>query len=244
MKHLVMAAGVAAAGLSAASAEDWSYAGETGPEHWGHISEEAAVCATGIQQSPIDLTGAISASGAAPSLALNSMSGVQVVRNAHGVTYSANSVDAGLTLGGSEFNLLQFHFHARSEHHIDGNDFPMEVHFVTASDDGRLAVVGVMFEEGDAHPALDALWAAIPAEGETASGPAMLALDSFIPDAEPVFRYEGSLTTPPCSEIVSWTVFPTPIEASAEQIGAFTALVTDNARPVLPANRRYVLLSD
>ncbi|WP_291843894.1 carbonic anhydrase family protein [Maricaulis sp.] len=246
MKTLSTATGIAVAlSVSAlASAEDWSYHGDTGPDHWGSLSEEFGVCSAGTQQSPIDLTGAISASGAAPSLMLNSISGVQVSRNAHGVTYSADSVDAGLTLNGVDFTLLQFHFHARSEHHIDGQDFPMEVHFVTASEDGALAVVGVMFEEGEAHPDLETLWAAIPGEGESGAGPAMLSLERFIPADEPVFRYEGSLTTPPCSEIVSWTVFPTPIEASAEQIRAFTDLVEDNARPVLPAHRRYVLLSD
>lgn len=244
IKHFLAATALAGAGLGSASAEDWSYAGDTGPDHWGTLSDDYAVCSAGTQQSPIDLTGAISASGAAATLALNSISGVQVARDAHGVTYSADTVDAGLTLGGEDYTLLQFHFHARSEHHIDGSDFPMEVHFVTASDAGGLAVVGVMFEVGDAHPALDALWAAIPAEGENGAGPDTLSLDSFIPDEQPVFRYEGSLTTPPCSEIVSWTVFPEPIEASAEQIAAFTNLVQDNARPTLPAHRRYVLMSD
>ena len=246
MKYLSAATGLAlAVSVSAlATAEEWSYHGGTGPGHWGSLSEDFAVCSVGTQQSPIDLAGAISASGAAPALMMNSISDVQVSRNARGVTYSAASVDAGLTLNGIDFTLLQFPFHARSEHHINGEDFPLEVHFVTASEDGALAVVGVMFEEGDAHPDLDALWAAIPAENESGEGPDSLSLERFIPGDEPVFRYEGSLTTPPCSEIVSWTVFPTPIEASAEQIQAFTDLVEDNARPVLPAHRRYVLLSD
>jgi len=246
MRTLSAATGIAVTlSLSAlAGAEDWSYHGDTGPDHWGSLSEDFAACSAGAQQSPINLTGAFSASGAAPSLMLDSLTGVQVSRNAHGVTYSANSTDAGLTLNGVDFTLLQFHFHARSEHHINGQNFPMEVHFVTASDEGALAVVGVMFEAGEAHPDLDTLWAAIPREGETGNGPDMLSLERFIPAEQRVFRYEGSLTTPPCSEIVSWTVFPTPIEASPEQIQAFTDLVEDNARPVLSANRRYILLSD
>ena len=218
----------------------WAYHGEAGPDRWGDLAPANKPCNVGLQQSPIDLAGAVSASVAAPIPKWIPVHGGTVLNNGH--TLQVNTEGAGgIRLAGTEYALKQFHFHHPSEHTIDGKSFPLEIHFVHATPDGELAVIGVMVEEGDANPALDPIWSTAPVkEGETAM---VATIDPmmFMPSKVGVFRYEGSLTTPPCSETVHWTVMSAPITASAGQLAAFASLFPMNARPVQPLNRRYIL---
>jgi len=218
----------------------WSYGGEGGPAHWGELAPENGPCATGAQQSPIDLAGAMSASIGAPQPHWLPAHGGMIVNNSHTIQVDVSN-GGGLKLDGKDYTLKQFHFHHPSEHTVDGKQFPLEVHFVHASGDGDLAVVGVLFNEGAANPNLDAIWATAPGR----EGKAAVAFDidvaKFLPAKHDAFRYEGSLTTPPCSETVHWTVMASPQTISPSQIAAFSALFPSNARPVQPLNRRYVL---
>lgn len=218
----------------------WSYGGEGGPEHWGALAPENKPCSAGGQQSPIDLTSPLSANVATPVRSWSPVHAAQVVNNGH--TLQVNVSGPGsLKLAGKEYSLKQFHFHHPSEHTIDGKSFPLEVHFVHAASDGDLAVIGVMFEAGAVNPALNPIWAVAPAKEGKAEAAGEIDVSAFLPSDASVFRYEGSLTTPPCSETVHWTVMSTPITASASQIAAFAQLFPWNARPVQPLNRRYVL---
>ena len=218
----------------------WTYGGEGGPSHWGELAPENSPRATGAQQSPIDLSGALTASIEAPEPHWLPAHGGMVVNNAHTIQVDITG-GGSLTLDGKNYVLKQFHFHHPSEHTIDGKQFPLEVHFVHASSDGDLAVVGVLFREGSPNQSLDAIWATAPGR----EGKAAVAFDidaaKFLPARHDAFRYEGSLTTPPCSETVHWTVMASPQTASADQIAAFSAMFPLNARPVQPLNRRYVL---
>jgi carbonic anhydrase len=112
---------------------------------------------------------------------------------------------------------------------------------VHAAPDGDLAVVGVMFLEGSSNSDLDAIWATAPGRQGKAAVAFEINPAKFAPADGSAFRYEGSLTTPPCSETVRWTVMATPQTISPSQIAAFAALFPWNARPVQPLNRRYVL---
>jgi carbonic anhydrase len=115
---------------------------------------------------------------------------------------------------------------------------------VHRSSSGALAVVGVLIEPGAENPTLRPVWQAMPsAAGTEHPLDAPVALDGLLPAERGYFRYTGSLTTPPCSEGVLWTVFRSPVTASAEQIRRFAALFPMNARPVMPVNRRFVLES-
>lgn len=218
----------------------WTYGGEGGPAHWAELSPDNKPCSIGHQQSPIDLAGAMTASIAPPAAHWISASGAMVVNNGHTIQVD---VPAGgsVTLDGKDYVLKQFHFHHPSEHTIDGKQFPLEAHFVHAAADGDLAVIGVMFLEGAANANLDAIWATAP--GREAKAAVAFAIDAaaFMPKQDAAFRYEGSLTTPPCSESVHWTVMATPVTASSSQIAAFASMFPNNARPVQPLNRRYVL---
>jgi carbonic anhydrase len=235
-----------AASAAQAHTSHWSYEGDTGPAGWGSLSPEFVACAEGATQSPIDI---VSASAAAASLKSGSATlGIDphervtdVVDNGH--TIQANCVGTGsVTLGGKAFDLVQFHFHSPSEHTIDGKSFPMEMHLVHKSADDSLAVVGVLIEEGHDNAAFDSLWAHLPAaEGQDVRLPELAAVvDHLLPAKRDFYRYDGSLTTPPCSEGVKWLVMKTPIALSHEQIAKFRAVIHDNNRPTQQLKNRVV----
>lgn len=219
----------------------WTYKGAAGPADWGDLDPAFAVCRTGAQQSPIDLAHAIPTEIAAGSVKWQPASQAVILNNGH--TIQVNTPDAGtLVLDANPYTLAQFHFHHGSEHTVDGVKFPMEAHFVHKAADGKsLTVLGVFIVEGDANSTLTSLWAAMPEEeGEK---PLKGSVDprGLLPAAMTAYRYEGSLTTPPCSEIVNWVVLKEPITASQAQVAAFAKLFPDNARPVQALNRRFIL---
>jgi carbonic anhydrase len=221
-------------------AKHWSYGGEEGPAHWGELALENRPCSAGLQQSPIDLSSALPASVAAPKPQWIPARGGLAINNGHTIQVDLGAA-GGIELDGATYALKQFHFHHPSEHTIDGKAFPLELHLVHAASDGRLAVIGILFHEGSANPALEAVWATAPAKEGKAAVTFEIDASRFMPKGAAAFRYEGSLTTPPCSETVRWTVMAEPQTASASQIAAFSALFPWNARPVQPLNRRYVL---
>ena len=218
----------------------WGYEGEHGPAHWGSLHPGFGVCSSGREQSPIDLTGA--EAEVLSEIGFDySPSPISILHNGHSiqVNYEPGS---GIVLDGTRYELVQFHFHHRSEHTVDGADFPLELHLVHADADGALAVVGVFLEEGGANEALAPVFGQMPAE----SGPAALVegtvdAAALLPEQRTTWRYRGSLTTPPCSEGVSWLMMTEPVTASREQIEAFRALFPGNNRPVQPLNGRRLV---
>ncbi len=219
----------------------WEYAGEHGPNHWVEVSDDFAMCAAGKLQSPFNISADITAK--LPALGLNYQAApMKIINNGH--TIQADQTGGGtLNVDGKTYDLLQFHFHTGSEYAIDGKSYPLEVHFVHVSDAGELAVVGVMFEEGDANTELAKIWENMPANkgGNTVDGQSINALN-LLPDSKKYYRFMGSLTTPPCSEGVNWHMMSEPITASAEQIAEFREIYPMNARPLQKENNRLVVL--
>lgn len=223
-----------------AGSPHWDYEGDTGPDRWGSLDRSFAVCDSGVQQSPVDLAGAIPAGGGGLQIRWQPTR-AQVVDNGH--TIQVNTEGGGaIMLEGREFSLLQFHFHLPSEHTADGSDFPMEVHFVHQAEEGDLAVIGVFLDARDAHAAIQTVWDAIPGVGESPAPIEDFDPNTLLPEGPGYSRYAGSLTTPPCSEVVSWVVMGESISVSQEQIDAFAALYPMNARPVQPLHRRFILM--
>ena len=220
----------------------WSYEGSTGPDNWGKLSPDYAACAIGAQQSPVDLTGAVEAYPAMPSVHWRTMP-LRVKNNGHTIDVIA-APGSFMMLGTVLYELVQFHFHTPSEHVLEGQTFPMEIHFVHRSEAGDLAVLGVFVMEGAANSALEPIWALMPKEPGEASSATMIRPTDLLPDDGALDRYAGSLTTPPCSEIVTWSVYLEPIEASSAQIAAFSQLFGANARPIQAYDRRFLLRSD
>jgi len=163
------------------------------------------------------------------------------INNGHTVQINYPGADT-LTLGDQSFGLVQYHFHGPSEHTIDGRHTPMEMHLVHKSGTSTLAVIGVLIEAGAHNAAFDPIWSNLPAQkGQETHYPAVkVDVDALLPAVRAAYRYDGSLTTPPCSEGVKWVVLSTPIQLSAEQIKAFTQLIPDNNRPTRALNGRTV----
>ena len=226
----------------------WGYDGHEGPANWGALSPDYSLCADGSAQSPIDISDAseldlidIEFHYGETARGLETTS--SIYNNSH--TIQVN-VAAGSTIiyNGISYELLQFHFHSPSEHTIDGVATPMEVHFVHHDpNSGTFAVVGVMLIEGeDANDAYAAVFDHMPAEvGEPEAMGSPLLLMELLPERHTFYTYQGSLTTPPCSEIVRWLLLDTPVELSAAQIEAFTAIYDGIARPTQPLGKRDLL---
>ena len=222
-------------------AAHWGYSGEVGPEHWATLDAGYAVCGTGVNQSPIDLDSLIDAE-LAPLVLDYGPSATDIVNNGHSIQvgYGAGS---SLTIEGRSFELKQFHFHSPSENMVAGKHYPLEAHLVHQDADGHLAVVAVMFAEGSDNPVLATLWKAVPAEaGKKGMLPAGLNVTSLLPADQSYYRFNGSLTTPPCSEGVIWAVLKAASTVSKQQVDQFSALLGfANNRPVQPRNARPVL---
>jgi len=230
-------------------APHWTYSGEEGPAHWAALSPGFSACAEGRRQSPVDIRATSSAS--LPKL--RSDFGPAALRIAHH-EHVADSLNNGhtiqvsyspgetLTVGDATYDLVQYHFHSPSEHTVEGKQYPMEMHLVHQSASGGLAVIGVLFEEGAHNAAFDPVWSNLPKSKGTQIHleHVKVDVDALLPPTRTTYRYDGSLTTPPCSEGVKWFVMTTPVQLSAAQIAAFTALVKDNNRPVQPLNGRVV----
>lgn len=218
----------------------WSYEGHGGPDDWGDLSGDFKTCSVGTQQSPIDLSAPVDAIHSP--LKLNwPKQAFSVVNNGHTVQAEVSGKGGTLTLDGRDYALKQFHFHAPSEHALNGDRTAMEAHFVHAHSDGRLAVVGVFLKAGRRNADFAALMAAAPKAEGAASEPIALTLAGLLPWERARYRYEGSLTTPPCSEVVDWNVFAAPVEVAQADIEAFRALFPMNARPIQSVNRRFLL---
>jgi len=213
---------------------EWSYSGDTGPAQWASLDEEFAAC-DGAQQSPIDLPASGDATSGTLSVSYDEAEG-DLVDTGHGV--QIDHTGGTLTVDGTTYDLLQFHFHTPSEHTVDGEAYPADIHFVHAAEDGSLAVIGVFIEEGAANEALAPFWDDLSAIEDAPVED--IDVDALLPEDKTYYTYDGSLTTPPCSEIVTWIVMQTPITMSAEQLDALRAVHDNNARPVQPLNDREV----
>jgi carbonic anhydrase len=218
----------------------WSYEGATGPDHWGELSPAFKVCQLGMEQTPIDLASGLR--GESGSIALDYRPlPLRIVNNGHTIQVNTDP-GCSCTIAGTRYDLAQFHFHHPSEHLIDGKAFDMEAHFVHKSEAGELAVLGVFLKAGATNFGLQPIFDLMPvSEGPEVRAEGEFNPASLFPVVQTYFRYTGSLTTPPCSEGLIWSVFREPIEASPEQIARFAALFPNNARPVQQRNRRFLI---
>jgi carbonic anhydrase len=229
----------------------WHYEGAEGPKGWGKLSPKFAACSDGRAQSPIDIS-ATKPSSDAVAVKTNLAPGAlriahhehlaDGINNGHTIQINYEGADT-LTIGSDSYKLMQYHFHSQSEHTVKGKHFPMEMHFVHKAASGKLAVIGVFIEEGAHNAAFDPIWTNLPKQKgtETHYGNVKVDVDRLLPASRASYRYDGSLTTPPCSEGVRWIVMSTPIQLSSGQIKAFTDIIRGNNRPTQPLNGRLVL---
>lgn len=219
----------------------WGYNGMEGPVHWAELESDYATCATGKNQSPVNLTGMLSGT-LAPLEFDYREGGYEVVNNGHAVQVNYQP-GSSLMISGHQYELKQFHFHSPSENLIEGDSFPMEAHFVHSDAEGNLAVVAVMFNVGEENKELDKAWSVMPDHADMSQATdALVSAAALLPENHDYYRFNGSLTTPPCSEGVTWVVMKTADEASMAQIQTFLAnLHHTNNRPVQPLNARVIV---
>ncbi|MEE9303253.1 MAG: carbonic anhydrase family protein [Thiotrichaceae bacterium] len=218
----------------------WGYQGKVGPSNWAQLSPEYSGC-TGQNQSPVNLTGFIE-SDLAPIAFHYEDGGNEIINNGHTVQVNYD-VGSYITVDGVQFNLAQFHFHAPSENHINGKSYPLEAHLVHQDRHGNLAVVAVMFTEGAENEELAKTWSYMPKHKDEkhALSPALNVSD-LLPENRDHYRFNGSLTTPPCSEGVRWFVMKSSVSASKAQIETFSDVLRHpNNRPLQAINARSVM---
>ncbi len=173
----------------------------------------------------------------------------ECIRTSHGVKIEfASDMRQFIELSGKKYHLRQFHFHHPSEHWIDGEQRTLELHLVHQNvDDGSLAVIGVFIEPGGSRSSLPSLMLQIKnALGEnTEEGKEPSASTDprdFLPKTwQQHFRYQGSLTTDPWTENVSWVVVNEPLAMPTEKLMELLSLFKSEARFPLPLNRRFIL---
>jgi len=228
----------------------WSYSGDDGPEHWADADPQFAACGVGKAQSPINLPQKAEPSSFAsidfryqPTKLNISNTGKSLT-----VTYDPGS---SLVVDDREYALEQFHFHVPGEHHLNGLEFPMEAHLVHRAADGELLVVAIMFYGGVINkpqvmatvintPALDSIWQQMPAAGSQVGAADSVNVADLLPVDRTYMTYQGSLTTPPCSEGVRWIVLTTPSVVGPDHLEKFRTLVGRNNRPIQPLNGRLI----
>ncbi|HPW30750.1 MAG TPA: carbonic anhydrase family protein [Rhodoferax sp.] len=220
----------------------WAYEGETGPQAWGNLKPEFNVCAIGKRQSPINIEQGSTLQGPAePVEFAYAPSNASVVNNGHTIQVDVQG-DNSITARGSNYRLLQFHFHTPSEEQINYKRFPMVAHLVHKNNEGQLAVVAVLLQEGESNALIDKVWTYMPLDsGDRVRMPqGLLDVNELLPKDQRYYQFMGSLTTPPCTEGVLWMVLKQPVTLSKAQYKLFTQLYPNNARPVQAVNGRPV----
>lgn len=222
----------------------WSYEGYTGPDYWGELDPSFSACVNGKEQSPINIvTSQLIKPEESENMKIQYESTTfNIVNNGHTIQANAEGAKNSITLDGTIYKLHQFHFHTPSEHLFNGQSFDMELHFVHKSDSGGYAVLGWMIKEGAESTMLSNMWKNLSKTEEDTSFVTRIDLLSLLPADKNSFHYNGSFTTPLCTEGVKWVLLEEPHEMSNEQIAAFQSIFPINQRPVQPLNGREVLV--
>lgn len=229
---------------SATLGGEFGYKDAVGPDNWGSLPG-SALCSTGTKQTPIALGGLtqLPLSLLSPSFSY-SLSPVRMFNDGHTVQFEYLP-GSFITVGGKRYRLAQFHFHTPSEHTVNGQQYPLELHLVHVDDNGAPAVVaGVFITTGAENQALATAFRNLPKKEGDISEPsgAFINAAALLPSNRTHFTYEGSLTTPPCSEGIQWFVMVNPISMSDSQIAQYQRLpyLNPSNRPLQPLNGRIV----
>ena len=213
----------------------WDYEGEMGPENWG---KEFPTCGKGKSQSPLNIKGPFE------KVRFNIVPDykpgpLKILNNGHTIQVNVTP-GSKIRIDGKAYDLLQFHFHRPSEEHINGKPSAMVIHYVHKNDSGELAVLGVLLQEGNENPGIKTLWSHAPSKEGPEVAPDNVAFNpaNLLPREMEFYHYDGSLTTPPCTEKVKFYILKTQVNIGKEQITQFPFKM--NARPVQPLNERKI----
>ncbi len=225
----------------AATLHHWSYTGNEGPEHWAELGGDNAICATGQRRSPIDISGSVKSRTA--KIVFDYHPSAATIQNTGHTIQIAPADAGGVIVDGVRYQLKQFHFHSPSEHAVNGHRAVLETHFVHQSAKGDYLVIAVLSDIGTADPMLASLWTYLPTDAGKPVPLSDLLINpqDLMPATQDFYVYSGSLTTPPCTEGVTWMVYSSPLSVSTEQADAFVQLLGANARPIQVRHERDFL---
>ena len=226
---------------------EYSYEAPTDPEHWSDLDASYEACGNGNHQSPINIHAGVydvsSFPGSDIQVAIDGSKGVMLENLGTSImAYTDGNITYARSSGegqNSEWTgeLVQFHFHTPSEHHLSGEQGDGEVHFVFENAQEELTVLGVLLtasEGQQAGGALDTVLRAAPEEKSngTAAATEGISFEKVLEHVKSheIWTYSGSLTTPPCSEGVNWLVSSETFEVSKEALDRVLAITGPNAR--------------
>ncbi len=227
----------------AAGMPEWSYEGETGPDHWARMRPEWRICAEGTRQSPIDLRDGI-AVDLAPVQFDYRRTGFRI-RDTGNTLQVEVGEGMGITVRGVRYALERFTLHRPSQDRVGGMAHDMALYLQHRAEDGRMAILSLLLSAGgEPNPALQTLWNNLPLDrGREFTPDAVLDLPALLPADPGHYLYTGSLPMPPCTEDVLWVVMKQPVAISADQLDVFARLYPRNGRPIQPTNGRPLLES-
>ncbi|GES63806.1 carbonic anhydrase [Aspergillus terreus] len=221
-----------------ASGSNFSYDELKGPLNWYSLDKDNnAACVHSHFQSPINIdTHHI---GYVPEgfLEIDIPETNGTIFKNKGTTLEVDRPQGSLTAGNTSYTLSQFHFHTPSEHRVDSQYFPLEVHFVFQNTAGNTAVLGFLFElseSNESSPLFHSLFSHVPeialAGSSTTAGPMDFTTLAEFLDCHPVYQYRGSLTTPPCTEGVNWYVSAGYLPLDVRSYNLLKKVIKFNAR--------------
>jgi carbonic anhydrase len=218
----------------------WAYEGKDGPNKWATLDPAYSECKVGHHQSPIDIRHAEKAD--LPPIQFDySPTPLRIVDNGHTVmvNYAPGSF---IIVGDHRYQLTNLHFHHPSEEHINGKGFDMVIHMVHSDASGNLAVVAILLKSGKVNPALEIVWDHLPKEKDKVAAVESVLINAadFLPVDRGYYTFVGSLTTPPCTEPVTWFVLKTPEEISRREVEVFARLYPHDARPTQRLEGRVI----
>ena len=230
------------AAMAAAQTTTWEYEGKRGALNWGKLDPAYSACSKGHEQSPIDIRGARLNKALQPVEFHYIAGAVTEVNDGHTVVVHVNS-GSYIVAGGVRYELIEFDFHHPSETAVRGRLADMEIHLLHRSADGKLAVVAVRLSEDVNTPnaVLAALWPRLPkTAGASEKVNEEVNPGGLLPADRGYWTYQGSLSTPPCTEGVRWFVFEQPVSLSRDQRRAFASLFRVNTRALQESHGRRI----
>ncbi len=226
-----------------ASAPDWSYADERGPSHWSEVNPSYERCHAGRLQSPVPIERAAALFQPCTPLRFRYRSTALHVVNDGNALRLGYDRGSHLVIDGLSYELVELRFHVPGEHAIDGRIADAEIEFIHGNNRGDIAIVSVLIEAGNrVNQTLRRILEHAPvAAGKHAYGRNIGVNAVFLlPARRSYFRYQGSMTRPPCEEGVHRYVLDTPIEIAASDLARLAQIIGTNARPLQPLGQRRV----
>ncbi len=224
---------------AAAFATTWTYAGDTSPAFWGKLDESYDMCEKGVNQSPVNITQGYDVT--LPELKFHYVkSDLKLINKGHTIVADLDTENT-LELNGEIYKLVQFHIHTPSEHALNNKTYPLEIHFVHENQDNHLLIVGLFFEIGKNGTVISKLYKQAPKQPGMDKEIWSFDIKSLLPLKLDYFTYNGSLTTPPCTEGVRWIVLKEALQIKEKELVNLKVFLNENNRPVQDMNARFLM---